>query len=323
MAYKPINTRQVANSSALSAIGSSANATLDVILSDINTIFANATASPTPGTLVKRDANGNIQVNNITENFATTVTAAGTTALSVSSAYLQTFTGTNTQVVTLPNATTLILGQAFDIGNRSTQNITVNNFGGTALQSIAPGGQATFTVTNISTSNGTWDIAYSVSVLVSNAWPNFFVTSEADLATAITAASGNNGGVICILNLFTMSSPHVIPAGTTLVGRMGGTVITVTGSGSIALSDGAKMQGVWFTTALTSGSMILLPSNYATIRECQFTIPPSSTGQCIDVTGNGNKMYNNVFIGVVGETATGIYYQSGVNNVDVDSVFFP
>lgn len=158
-------------------------------------------------------------------------------------------------------------------------------------------------------------------VTTPNAYPNYFCTSEADLATAISSATSNGGGVICLLNSFTVSSARVIPAGTRLIGRDGGSVITIASSGSITLSDGGTMENVYFTTALTSGSMVLLTNNYSKVRDCQFTIPIASTGQCINVTGNANRMYNNRFIGVAGEVATGINYAAGVDNTDSESVF--
>ena len=163
MSLTLIDDRQVKNVAALTGIGSAAGATLDTIFPLISTILGNATGSATPSVLMKRDANANVQVNNLIENTTTTVTSGSTTTLTVASAYFQQFTGTTTQTVVLPVATTLAQGQAFSIANRSTGYVTVNLNGGSLLQLMAPNSQAIVTVTNISTSAGTWDVSYGVS----------------------------------------------------------------------------------------------------------------------------------------------------------------
>lgn len=92
--------------------------------------------------------------------YATTATAAGTTTLTVDSAAQQFFTGTTTQTVTLPNATTLQNGHQFHIDNDSTGVVTVNYNGGSLALSMAGLTNALFTLTDNGTSAGTWDIHY-------------------------------------------------------------------------------------------------------------------------------------------------------------------
>jgi hypothetical protein len=83
-------------------------------------------------------------------------TAAGTTTLTSSSAYHTIFTGTTTQTLVLPDATTLFAGQIFKISNNSTGLVTVNTNGGTLLITMLPGSDWEFVVTAIGTSAGTW-----------------------------------------------------------------------------------------------------------------------------------------------------------------------
>jgi len=163
MAQTLLDDRQMVNRAALSALGNTANRTLDLIMSDINTYFANATSLPTASVLMMRDANANVQANNYISNLATTATAAGNTTLTVASAYFQQFTGTSTQNVILPDATTLKVGQAFCITNRSTGNVTIKTNGGATLQVLTANSQALVAVTNIGTSAGTWDVAYTIT----------------------------------------------------------------------------------------------------------------------------------------------------------------
>lgn len=82
--------------------------------------------------------------------YATTATAAGTTTLTYGSARNQFFTGSTTQTVTLPVASTMFLGQQFLIVNNSSGTVTVNSSGGNLVQTITGGTSAL--ITNILTS---------------------------------------------------------------------------------------------------------------------------------------------------------------------------
>ena len=108
-----------------------------------------------------RDTNINVAINNITESFATTATAAGTTTLTIASNPLQQFTGTNSQIVQLPAANTLSTGFQFEIFNRSTGSLTIKDGSGATIQTMAGGTQCAFTCASISGSAGSWDISYT------------------------------------------------------------------------------------------------------------------------------------------------------------------
>lgn len=138
-----------------------------------NTVVGNSTGSSATPTAVSmtnaatasavaiRDANANVQSNNFIDNATTTATAGGTTTLSATSAKTQQFTGSSTQTVVLPNATTLPVGTQFYITNRSTGAVTLNMNGGTLLQTLAASSFGLFTLINNGTAAGTWDSAYS------------------------------------------------------------------------------------------------------------------------------------------------------------------
>jgi hypothetical protein len=221
--------------------------------------------------------------------------------------------------ITLPSPALQPGYQVAIVNVGSANSVTVvaasGNINGSASVTIAPGGTLTFK------NDGTnyWELVTAVSD-----WPNFFAASESDLSTAITSAGIAGGGIICLTTSFSITASHIIPAGTVLVGRYGGTVITVTSGGSLTLATGAIMEKVWFQTSLTSGAILNLSNNYSTVRNCQFTIPNTSTGAAILVSGNSNKMYNCVFFGVLdGDPGYGINYSAGAGNEDYDSVFFP
>jgi hypothetical protein len=65
-----------------------------------------------------------------------TVTAAGTTTLDLYSYYIQLFTGTTTQTVVLPVASTLQAGASWVINNQSTGIVTVKTSGGNTIQAM-------------------------------------------------------------------------------------------------------------------------------------------------------------------------------------------
>ena len=88
----------------------------------------------------------------------TTATAGGTTTLINTSKQYQQFTGTNTQTVVLPDATTMVPGMSFYLTNRSSLSITIQFDDTTVAKTIAPDSQSTLVLIDNGTSNGTWDI---------------------------------------------------------------------------------------------------------------------------------------------------------------------
>ena len=178
-----------------------------------NTVLGNATGSsaapaavpmvstPTAGAAMIRDANGNVAVNNINENVATTATAAGSTVLTVGSAPIQQFTGSSTQTVVLPNATTLPHGWQVTITNRSSGAVTVNMNGGSLLQTMAANSYAVATLINNGTTAGVWDAIYgapsagggvtTVSVVTANGFAGTVATPTT--TPAITLSTSVNG----------------------------------------------------------------------------------------------------------------------------------
>jgi len=99
----------------------------------------------------------------------TTVSAAGTTTLTNASQTNQQVTGSTTQTIVLPDATTLQKGRQFYIMNRSTGILTVNFNGGSLAKSMAGNSEAVFIVINNASSIGTWDISVPVNQSLTNA----------------------------------------------------------------------------------------------------------------------------------------------------------
>lgn len=94
-------------------------------------------------------------------DYQTAVSANTTTTLTATSAGIQYYTGTAAnQIVRLPDATTLVVGQLYEIRNRNTVNvISVANNGGAVLDTTpAVTGVSVCHLLDNSNSNGTWDV---------------------------------------------------------------------------------------------------------------------------------------------------------------------
>lgn len=108
-------------------------------------------------------------INNRIVAYNTTATAAGTTTLTVNSLTDQYFTGSTTQTVVMPDATTLTVGRMFHIVNNSTGVVTVNKNGGSLIKAMAAGTELFVQVTDISSSAGTYTISYSSDLALGDA----------------------------------------------------------------------------------------------------------------------------------------------------------
>jgi hypothetical protein len=100
-------------------------------------------------------------IDNFILGYTTTVTAAGTTTLTNASNNQQLFTGTTTQTVTMPVASTMIIGTRYLIENNSTGIVTVQSSGANTIVAIPSG--VSVKVTNILTSGTTaasWDYEF-------------------------------------------------------------------------------------------------------------------------------------------------------------------
>jgi hypothetical protein len=93
-------------------------------------------------------------INNIKQGYSTTVTAAGTTTLTVNSNRVQFFTGTNTQVLSLPAPQTMTLGMEFLIVNNSTGSIEVRAANSATVITVLPGTVASCISIDLTAGNG-------------------------------------------------------------------------------------------------------------------------------------------------------------------------
>ena len=93
-------------------------------------------------------------INNIKQGYSTTVTAAGTTTLTVNSNRVQFFTGTNTQILSLPAPQTMTLGMEFLIFNNSTGSVEVRAANSATVITVLPGTVASCISIDLTAGNG-------------------------------------------------------------------------------------------------------------------------------------------------------------------------
>ena len=100
-------------------------------------------------------------IDNFILGYATTATAGGTTTLTNASVNQQLFTGTTTQTVVMPVASTMTVGTRYVIENNSTGVVTVQSSGANTIVAI-PGGMSVkvTSILNSGTTAASWDYEY-------------------------------------------------------------------------------------------------------------------------------------------------------------------
>lgn len=166
-------------------------------LTDLAAALANlgASGASVANALGLRDSYANISFNNTFNAFNSTVSAAGTTAMSVSSAKTQVLTGTNIQINQLPSATTIPLGGSYFFKNDSALDWYVSNYSGEvgSTMSFKLGAIGIVFLKANTTPNGEWDVMYGVPSDV--AWGTGLLSAPDTDATfkSITASNINFG----------------------------------------------------------------------------------------------------------------------------------
>jgi hypothetical protein len=148
------------------------------------------TSTATASKLVQRDANNNIFSNNNILN-QTTVSAGGSTTLTVTSANTQIISGSGATTFILPNATTLQVGFSFNFNNNTASLVSIYKNDGATLVVAMPAGQyLQMYNTNASTSNGTWDYHWLVPTNMANGQVMIGNTTGGPKAANLTAGTG-------------------------------------------------------------------------------------------------------------------------------------
>jgi len=238
-------------------------------------------SAPTASTLAARDSRGSLSVVSTIDGYTTTVTAAGTTTLTVSSNYHQYFTGTTTQTCVMPVASSLVLGQQFRLVNNSTGVVTVNSSGANLIVAMVPGSEGIITCTTASgTTAASWDFKYSG------------FNSVTGTGAAVLANGGDLSNCVGIEDTRDCTfdgggSPPTVNSGMQKIVRPGGNVVA---AGMLLLDDnGDRVAGDCTVTVynISSGGT------------------PTTLGTIVMVSGDAGYKYDVTLSGWVLSIATG------------------
>ena len=171
---------------------------------------------------------------NFDTGYSTTATAAATTTLTAASNELQFFTGSTTQTVVLPVASTIVLGRRYYVRNNSTGVVTVQSSGLNTIFAMPADSRAVFTCILASgTSTASWSSAYVGFGTLTGAGAVVLGTSPTIATPTITGVIGENGSVPTIASATTIAptTSTVFVSGVT-------TVATITAPAPIATAGG-------------------------------------------------------------------------------------
>lgn len=274
-----------------------------------NTVKANSTgssAAPTDVSLVStatasavaiRDANANVQFNNVIDSFTTTITSASAVNLTASSTGLQQFTGSTAQTVNLPatNASNVSLGMQFQIFNRSSAVVTVKDSGGSIVQAMAAGSQALFTAA-ISGSPGSWDVSYTTSAAANGITA---LTGDVVASGPGSASATIQAGVVSASKLGSVTDGITLDqsgSGSTLEIKTGGVGTSQLASAAVTASKlGVVTDGITLDQSGTGSTLEIKALGVGTsqLAAASVTIAKLATitdGVTLDQSGSGSSL---------------------------------
>ncbi len=189
-----------------------------------------------------------------------TATASGTTTLTNASSDVQRFTGTLTQSVVLPDATTLKVGTEFKIINDATGSsgvVTVTANGGSPTWSMYPGERFTFTVRAVNTAAGSWirQSLREASLFETLTDKGDLISASAPGAPATLAAS-TDGFILSLDSAQTTGLKWISPSGVTT--NSFDTVVAPSGNSAVATTSSDDL------TFTTSDSTMIVEGTAAT-----------------------------------------------------------
>lgn len=226
-------------------------------------------SAATVSTLASRDANGNLTAVNHIEGYATTATAAGTTTLTVSSAYQQYFTGATTQAVTMPAS--VPVGQSWLITNLSTGAVTVNATAGANTIVILAGGTSASFTSNTNTASPTaasWNLWYAGDAFASG--KKFTVNNS------ITVV-GTDGTTMTFPS--TSSTVMTLASADTVAG------VKTFNDGSVKLTGATSGASTLKAPAIASTYVHTLPAMTTTIASVGSSTEASNATTVVAITG--------------------------------------
>lgn len=275
----------------------------------------------------------------INDGYTTTVTAAATTTLTILSTYWQFFTGSTTQTLVMPVASTLAAGVTWRVVNNSTGVVTIQSSGLNTIVALPAGGVAEVTCI---LSSGTTAASWNANISASSGGATSIIGTANQVLANGTSGSGQTGAVTLTTpqDIATTSSPTF--AALTLsspltVGNGGTGIATVPTNGQIPIGNGtnyiaaAITAGTGISVTNGAGSITLaaaasVPNSFvtdagtATPAANAITISGSSTG--LTTTGSGSTVgltgtlaVTHGGTGLATLTSNGVLYASGTTTI--------
>lgn len=185
------------------------------------------------------DSNGNLTADVLIRNRTSTVTAAGTTTLTIADTQVQVFTGSTTQTVKLPT-TGVIAGQSYTIINNSSASLTVQSSGANTILA-----QTTNAKTVVYT-------AVLDTPVAAADWQITAMTALATTAATTFAMRDGNGNLL---------ADNFINPGTSTATAAGTTTLDINAR-QTQVFTGATTQTVLLpTTGVVAGQMYIIVNN--------------------------------------------------------------
>lgn len=210
--------------------------------------------------LAYKDVNGNVSANNHLLGYTTTATAAGTTTLTVASANQQFFTGTTTQTVVLPVASTLTDGHRFVIVNNSTGIVTITTSGTNTVQAMAASSYMMIVCINHSGGTGT------------ASWSWEYIPSLTSMATTVAS-----GSIALATSSISSAACQTVTQGS--VNSAAATGVATTDV--ISFSANASIKAVTGYTPATTGGLTIVAyptAGYVNFDVCNWTASAITPG---------------------------------------------
>lgn len=250
--------------------------------SPVNVATVPMSALATGGAVCLRDASGNAYFNNAAVNSTSIATAAATTALAASSPGSIVFTGTTTQTVTLPDATTVPRGWTVRLFNDSTGAITVNSSTNSPVSVLTGGMSGVFVSSATTPAAGEWRAG------ISSRWPTPLYTNS--MTTPLNVVGGSNvtlsaadiyNGPRALSKTGNGLGTFVFPAATTMLAYISTQAgIGTTGSGLIP-PVGFSWTALLYVSAV-SGANGVVASAGTGVTFYPTTAPTLAVNQCYD-----------------------------------------
>lgn len=244
----------------------------------------------------------------LVEQVTNTTAAAGTTTLTNVSKQVQILntSGGSGQTYTLPDATTMIVGQKFEFYNKSAGTLTINTNGGALLATVATNLSSIVKLTNNGTSAGTWVQLKSSTggggsytpptvqkfTVTGTATGLLFVLPGGSTANATAGATyTNNGATYTILYTIAGGGNLMLLASNPTSTPISGTTLTkATGTGDATITISYSRDLATYTTP-TSPSTPL----YLKVRLVGAGGGGSTSGQGGDATEGRPSVFGNTY----------------------------